>query len=64
MGSENGEEETQHFKFKIVLIGDTEVGKTSLARHLAHLGVQTQWVLLLLWHVHDVSMCTNLLSLP
>lgn len=48
MNSDNEESETEHLKFKIGILGDAAVGKTSLARRLAHLEVQTQWVLLLL----------------
>jgi hypothetical protein len=46
MSSDKDEEKTEHLKFKIVFLGDAAVGKTSLTRQLAHLEVQTQWVLL------------------
>jgi hypothetical protein len=57
MSSDNEETETEHLKFKVVVLGDAAVGKTSLARQLAHLEIQTQWVLLLL-----LCMCTCCLA--
>lgn len=47
--------EPSRLKFKIVLLGDACVGKTSLLQRLLHAEFHTEWVEIL----HNSNRCTN-----